>query len=1067
MTQGKRTQRSNRGVNQALMAIFRARTSLSDAVVAIHRVLSSYPHELIDDPLSLPDSKFFSIDPENFGESLALEAKHIRQIDGLLRVRSRCVEANYIRLATEFILSNSDRVEVLIALDRAATLDTFGGNVENIRDALLALPPVDRQSLTVLKLYAALHSYSDEVIRDFFDKNMHSNWIKAALIYPLLYYYSNLPNEASIDKMLLHFVPKKGDYVTDRALMKFFLNPDEDWVGNLSFRSYVGLLSHPYDALEYIVSGFEIAISKGEILAPQSMTCYRRLAEAFPSHRIALSVEIADGRPIPNFSPANFIKAAEGHQASSQVSLIASMLSLNVTEPPSATPTSPLLQALVDTRWSRYPVPGDFDELAAYVQRYSVLTGGRIVDVVTRGLYLFERKGHVQEKLSILRAIITLGGSCDFILMSPGGYLALSSEMIQMAEPSRALTDRASSLSQEREDSSDRVWIMAANWKAAELQHAGQIGAWASYARSAFPVWVHPRYLSGLDWFWLGEIEKRVGVARFQGNPDFVYILFLRLLEKFQRESVSLRLAVEPVARGKPLDDFANWLANNFGPSSVAFVRLFLTPETVLKLRLAGNYTAALTTRIVLLEKGVIQFGFLSGVLSEEDLLQEQESLTATLSRMSVGARQFEIPWATLKVDANARNRDTYSTYIAMGAALADGSTNSNSKRSIPYPYSNGASVEYDAPSKDLPLIFVIAGVLDTFLTHPSAGIESILSVRIRHDSFRREISYAIAAVHSSEMEGVRPSSLRKLAGELEHDVYREVQGWLDASMHTWRKDKPQALFKVIPTKSDMIELIDRAKPEFSLDGIIDVIFGWLRGRLEVCLHDTRKSLDISLYPAIERKLDNSGSRAQSRATSDDEGILIRQAYKSAIHRRISELHEWFRVPEEDRLHSLSVREVIQAVEQRFWPDVASGRLVIDRGAASVDDRLVDPQHIRPLYDMLSEVARNALKHSRLGRTRVRVVRIRSGGRELVALSSSCKLASFSANDAFTSRSIQGHPSASLNAALFAEGKSGLEKIAYLCSHLAASALSIEVVVRRGSYHILAPAEAIGSDAQL
>jgi hypothetical protein len=213
---------------------------------------------------------------------------------------------------------------------------------------------------------------------------------------------------------------------------------------------------------------------------------------------------------------------------------------------------------------------------------------------------------------------------------------------------------------------------MATNWQSSELQHAGHINAWASHARSKFLIWVHPRYLSGLDWYWIADIEKRIGISQFQSNPDFIYILFLRILEKFQRESVSLRLSVEPVARKGGLDDFFDWLAENFGPTSLAFARLFLSPETILKLRLAGNYTAAITARTVLLEKGVVTFGFLSGILSEEDLIQEQESLTATLSRMSVGARQFEIPWATLKVDANARNRDTYSTHIAMLSAIDD-----------------------------------------------------------------------------------------------------------------------------------------------------------------------------------------------------------------------------------------------------------------------------------------------------------------------------------------------------------------------------------------------------------
>jgi hypothetical protein len=300
-----------KGLNHALTGILRGSSSMADAIVAFHRALASYPFELIDDNFSINAERFFHIDPDNFGASLPLELKHLRQVEGLTKVKSAKIEANYLLITTEYILANQDRVNTLIQFDRTATLESFECGAENIRDSLISLPAVDRQSITILKLFAAIHAYSDELTREFFEQNMHSAWTKSALIYPMMYYFGNLPNEASIDKMLFHFVPKVGLYKTERSLMKFFLSPQEDWFGNLSLRCYLGLLSHPYDALDYIVSGLEIAISKGELISSWAMSSYRRLSAAFPQHRLNMWIAIAERRPITETNQNFLLERAE------------------------------------------------------------------------------------------------------------------------------------------------------------------------------------------------------------------------------------------------------------------------------------------------------------------------------------------------------------------------------------------------------------------------------------------------------------------------------------------------------------------------------------------------------------------------------------------------------------------------------------------------------------------------------------------------------------------------------------------------------------------------------------
>jgi hypothetical protein len=384
-------------------------------------------------------------------------------------------------------------------------------------------------------------------------------------------------------------------------------------------------------------------------------------------------------------------------------------------------------------------------------------------------------------------------------------------------------------------------------------------------------------------------------------------------------------------------------------------------------------------------------------------------------------------------------------------------------KKTSSYPFSNGAAIDYEAVNKDRPLIFVIAGIIDTFLTHPSAGIESLLSVRIRHDSFRREFSYALAAVQESEIEGVRQNSLRKTVGGLEQGVYAEIQTWLDSRMHTWRKDKPQALFELTPTKQEMTALLNDVRSCDALDKIIDIVFKWLDIKLDDRLTEARFSLEKVLYPAIDKRIDLVMSPSKAKAGNDDEGTLIAKAFKSAIFRRVTELDEWFKVPSEDRHHSLTVREVIQAVEQRFCPDVSTGKIRIDQTATGIDDRTVSPGNIRPLYDLLSELVRNALKHSKLDKTRVCIKLWKGTDHDFISISNLRKIKPIGdAGDRCAV--VSGHPSTTRNAALFAEGKSGRDKIAYLSAYLAGKALDVSFVRGIGGFHVLIPAEAVGGN---
>nr|WP_131588882.1 hypothetical protein [Sphingomonas melonis] len=139
-------------------------------IQAAHRLLAAYPHESISSSTQAIIQQSLRIDPNNFAASLPLELRHLRQIESILKIGEGNVENNYVIMATNYIIANHARVNSLIALDRTASYAAISGDLSEIQNNLLSLPSVDKQSLMVLKLYAAIHSYSDDINKKLFEE---------------------------------------------------------------------------------------------------------------------------------------------------------------------------------------------------------------------------------------------------------------------------------------------------------------------------------------------------------------------------------------------------------------------------------------------------------------------------------------------------------------------------------------------------------------------------------------------------------------------------------------------------------------------------------------------------------------------------------------------------------------------------------------------------------------------------------------------------------------------------------------------------------------------------------
>lgn len=1039
MSKSKRRVRAAEALSTRLLAVMRGGASTPDILLELHRLNATYPNDTL-----APINKFvlrsaFHLNPATYGASLRFTPKHLTQLSVVSRMRSGTGEKNWLSLAVDYIAINLERVEAWMAFDRVASTLLFREEPESIKDALLGLSPIDQQSTMSMRLYASLHAYSDTAIRDYLDTNLTSAWFKGRLLYPLIYNAINQPSRAGLAQMLDHWMPMGKTGHAERELVNFLLWPQDSLDASLSYRCYVGMMSHPYDALEYITQYFEISLARRAQVSADIRQNVKRLASYFPSHRLGKvsalleggQFELVQAVPVdddPVWSELSELTDAKRTEASVQNPF-------------------PLLNALRSLRWNAYPMRADYNVIAVYRHRFAMLSAGTFVNWFSRSLFLFERDPYQLEQVWVFRALLMNGGMTAQVMMGPHGPAALedwSNNIGPSASVVKAFVEASFGKGRDRPD---RLWISAANWSLAQHQRQGRLQTWCAEARATFPIWLEPRYLSGLDWRWLSDVIDKVGVVPFRGNATGIYVLFLRQVEESLREYTALRLALEPVvARGEP-EALFEWLAQQYGPDALAMVRTVLTPDTILKLRLSDNYTAALTARLSLLEAGVKRFNFIEGVLSEIDLERESAALTASLSRMSLGARQFELPWETLHADAIVRNQAAYDAHETMQSAS---SAVNNTRRVSTYPFANGAVEEYQARNFEWPLVLTIAGVVDTFLSHPTAGIEAILSVRIRHDAFRREIINSIHDVTRAAIPGVQRDIAQRFATSAEEHLSREVNRWMDARMHTKRKGKERALFDFVPSRIEMSDLLAKVEGS-SLDEIVAIVLGTIRPKLEAQLQVCRNELAADLWPKLRDQI--GVVRSSSAATCDRPQDLekVCTATAAAIERRLKSLEEWFRIPDEERAQTLTLQEIYLAVQQRFQPKGRAANIVFGPLPAAVRATVVQPQHIRQMYDLLSEAVQNAIKHSARDKIRVRFFCYVRDGLLWLRISNLSALSKVSRSE------IAGHPYQTLHDSLFGEGNTGCKKIAYLAASIVQHPSTTVIERRRRSFNISVP----------
>lgn len=977
-------------------------------------------------------------------------------ISRLRACESATIHENFLELAIDYVLANQDHLENLRALAQTVDSGVLQGDGERIGEALEATDNISKRSLYCYNVYTAIHAQTHSIIVDHFTTTPTSRWTRLRFVYPLIHYAVNTPTDNNVETFLRHLFPAEGDDAVERATVRFLLIGDPDLKEGLAFKCYIALLTHPFDALEIVTRHFETAYCLRWPISPRADRLIARLAAAAPWSRLttltslmrrrATAYAIAPGR-WPALIPLGLDPTNEA--------VLCSFLDLTSAAPSESVREAlpPALAALAQMRWSRYPDKKQFEEAYITARRFGFTEAGRLIQVLMTGLYMLQRESATKELPHLLRLFYFTGVTSPFLYSSPRGALALERGLFPSATSHQAQQGHTDAALARVNAAHGRAWIKAEHWRLQPLERGLRIREWMSAVRAAFPVWVTSRFLSGVSWPWFDEVRSKSKLSPFAGSPDAVYTTLLRSAEEQRVPDYFQFRVLLPVANEfGSVEALVGWASAEFGPASRAFVRLILDPGTLLRLRLATSYTEALSERVNALEYVVGKYKFDDDIISEADLAKEQQALTSALTMVQLGAKQFETSWSSLKDHVFAQNIDVFDTYRALAETYRRAPKILEASKPLPYRFFNGRVASYAVSNRDWPLAMVICSIVDTFLSHPAFGIEAILSTRIRHDNLRREFADTIDDVASHQMGFLVAKRRKELMAEFRAGVETALQAWIDRYMHTGDASEPPAIFEFVLTPVQLEVLLVRYRAGGTLEEVVDDVLEGLRRRLDGHLEVAREKVAVELAGNIEVAVEK--TRGEILARGWPNPIEPRRAAEilgSELARKCESLQEWFAIPPERGDDRLTMHQLVLAVQQRFRSEVADGRLRIVIGCPELLAIAFAREQIRPAYDLLTELVRNALKHG--GRDRTLLHLSRAPTNALISLI--CR--SLTQRQKRSQETVGGHPYQSQNEALFGDRKSGLQKIAHLSASLVQTPVSIVVARSKFGFHVIVP----------
>jgi hypothetical protein len=1019
---------------------------------SVFSAFRDFPRDLAS-PLPAYLAKTLLALPEKGWSVISVTEKDLDSIQFLSSQATAAHESNYWNLVIQYITENEEAVQSLERRQMALSKALLSSDFDGIVNAASGFKKAEKQSLLYLRTFAAARGPLPRLTVEELGTVEFSNFVRNGLLHPLTFYALNMPTEEGLDQHLSFAVPDRSRGAIERILIRFFLCSELDVEMPPSIQGYLALLTHPYDAYEILLHYLEGTYVRTATLSKQQVLWLRTLVRVSPSFRAKSLLEHVDNSLHPPYAAAptdiawlNVIDAPEDWKdyfvRSTRTTDAFSDFDLGTS----------LSKCFGNSRAKRYPDEYEYSNLLVYFKRYWFLDIGRFLFALTLSMYLLPRSTEQRERLSMFRLGGFIGLRCPYIYASPMGMSLLEQQDDRgrvLGEPEIGLPKLIRDFGATK-DAPDRMWLKRVHLELYLPQKQSRITEWTKGVRSLIPV--APEYLTGIKWDWLNAMIKVTRIAPFRGDPASIFVFLLQLVETRTNDAL-LRISIEPIALAKgSLQPFSEWLFNEYGSQSIAFFQYYLTPPTILRLRFTNNYLEALSDRIRCFQAYVERFGF-NDLLTEKQFRQEATLFETELMLLNVGTNQFEIVWSILRTEALIALADLHKSVAAFERREGDVTDAlSEAKTILEHIYPTGRHLKYNVRFKDQPAATFVITAIEGFMQHPSQGIESILSIRIRHINFRRQFEEAIEGLRR---ETPAAQFVPKINGVdvLSRAVFEAVQDWLDTYLHQTRPDKPKGAFDFVPSENDLRMLAEHVRKQ-QLESAVDTVYEWIRQQLEQSLRTVRDLLTNGLRSAVKTAL--LAAEVKTMKDTPEHKVSISTfsgIIQSSVNELITSLADWFRSNSHTPVPLTTPRQMEMVVRGRYQSSLERRILKLRFIARGAEGFTIRQDALRMVFDLACEAINNAITHGSKPMVRMTILPYSKDG------ISGLRFISTVDKPTGGEEYVEGNPTDPQGTMLFREGKSGRDKMAVLSASISRAKVSIHIMRRKRYFIVSTPFE--------
>jgi hypothetical protein len=283
-------------------------------------------------------------------------------------------------------------------------------------------------------------------------------------------------------------------------------------------------------------------------------------------------------------------------------------------------------------------------------------------------------------------------------------------------------------------------------------------------------------------------------------------------------------------------------------------------------------------------------------------------------------------------------------------------------------------------------LVSMVSAFFDQCLQDPAHGLDSYLSMRVRHGALAGQLRAPLEQEHViSQREGLSDEYKRLDHWMGIYDAFpSDVLGALDARLRTFSRDfdalieqfaneylqirtknKPEGLFQAAPTTLIVGALASEISAKVTLDEFISGCSDIFWSLLDKCLHSVRTAIDVTLKPDVDnlfRILQADVRKIQQRYTVAELDSAVVNA-QTKTQQAIEQVKDWFRVPQPLVERDLEFEEIVAIgldCVKKLHPDFRPGLSV------EVPAERFRVVHLNWFSDIFFLIFDNIRKHSGL-----------------------------------------------------------------------------------------------------